>query len=420
MALSDLISKPVVAPLEGFDKSVQTGFELAQNQEKLRIAQENVNLQQQQISEGFMSKAIGMLPAYLKATGKSKKMIGNAFASLWQRSGNAMNPEVLELINADDEISGSLSQEYDRLKQLYGGDPIMISNALRDKFGADSTDFIERMMFEKQQMASRRALMQEQQAFIGGRYAVGMGQRVTKATDEVVKSISSKTPSNFDKLAPNLSFVRGVLNKPKVTMADIRALKPQIAKVIGGAVGNLTENEQADAIPPGLEDDIKKIIAYAVPEGRDDVAAPADLVNVLRERVNKYSDSIVSNVTQKMLDEALSAQRSPTTYDGFVVGANPDGSVSIGYGTSQVIDRINSILKTSNTVYRNPKTNKIEAFDLQGFIANQKVPPTNEEISNFLRRAVAERRHIILPAMTAPPSASFRSYIQQYSPTGGR
>jgi hypothetical protein len=384
MALSDLISKPVVAPLEGFDKSVQTGFELAQNQERLRIAQENVNLQQQQISDGFMTKAIGMLPAYLRATGKSKKMIGNAFASLWQRSGNAMNPEVMDLINSDDDMSNGILGEYQRLNQLYNGDPVLVGTALRDRFGSDQTDFIEKMLASKEEAKLRRSIMLEQQGFITGRQLQSQSYRSDTATTKSIEDTVGKTNKNFDSVIGGIQQVESkigtVKNPIKADVQDVMSSLATFARTVQQEKGPLTEGDVGRVFARTFGLDVAKVLNYF--SGKE--KAPPELLDKLRKDLGTFKTNLSRVAVSNLLGYAERASKNPITKAAFVSDYDENGKFIMNYGKTSIIDEANRLLERGNIGVTGAK------FPLQKWIAAQKARPTAQEIDNAIKDALSK------------------------------
>lgn len=117
MALSDLISRPIAAPLEGFDKAVGVGFELAQKQEQLKIANEELKLRQEQVQSEYLSKGMNALGALSKAKGPAKKMMMDLVTSYFTRGGIRVDPGAMTYIGSDEENIARVNKVAEALKE---------------------------------------------------------------------------------------------------------------------------------------------------------------------------------------------------------------------------------------------------------------------------------------------------------------
>lgn len=143
MALVDqLMGKPMeaVAPLTGapetYQKAVQTSYDIAQNQEKLRIADEQLKLQQEQNKMEYLSKGLTAFNALAKAKGPVRKTIGDVVVQYFTAAGMPPKPETTKWIFSDEE---TLKSAYEIIKnaEAQGKSPLQQIALIQDGFSAD-------------------------------------------------------------------------------------------------------------------------------------------------------------------------------------------------------------------------------------------------------------------------------------------
>jgi hypothetical protein len=142
MALSDLISRPLTAPLEGFDKAVGVGFELAQKQDQLRIANEELELKREEVKSNFLSKGINALSALAKAKGPAKKAISDAAYSYFVKGGLTLDPKQWAVASSEEMLPlyPIIDQE---AQSLYPNNPKLQSAYIAQKMNVDPEKYYE-------------------------------------------------------------------------------------------------------------------------------------------------------------------------------------------------------------------------------------------------------------------------------------
>jgi hypothetical protein len=143
MALVDqLMGKPMeaVAPLTGapetYQKAVQTSYDIAQNQEKLRLANEELNLKQKEVEMEFMSKGIASLSALSKAKGKTRSFMASLVGSYFEKAGLSYNKSTLDSIVGDQEAVQTVEDIIKQSKKE-GLNDMQITARLSDAFADD-------------------------------------------------------------------------------------------------------------------------------------------------------------------------------------------------------------------------------------------------------------------------------------------
>jgi len=193
MALGDVIGKPLVNPLEGLAGGVQAGFEIAQNQEKLRIANEELGIQKEKLQSEYLSKGINGLSALSKAKGPARKMMTQLIESYFTRGGITVNKDALTYIASDEENVAKTQQAVDLIKQEK--DPAILTLKLQRIFGADAEelpDLFKVINIQAQASSELQKTIQVEATKAGFK----AGEAQVKATQEADKQILelSKVP----------------------------------------------------------------------------------------------------------------------------------------------------------------------------------------------------------------------------------
>lgn len=137
MALSDLISRPITAPLEGFDKAVGVGFELAQQQERIRIAQEQLDLRQEEIKSNYLSKGIEALSSVKSVTGPAKNALLDVAYSYFVKGGfKNLDPTKWKIVSSEDTIDTFVAIEKDA-QEKYPNNPKLQNAYIAQKVQQD-------------------------------------------------------------------------------------------------------------------------------------------------------------------------------------------------------------------------------------------------------------------------------------------
>lgn len=138
MALGDVIGRPLVNPLEGLGAGVQAGFEIAQGQEKLRLANEELALNKQKLNNDFLEKGMNAIANISKSKGSGKSFYTKLAIKYMQMGGLEIDESQLENPDTPDNLSqfltyvhkaypGTTSEDFDQkralLQQYFKNDP---------------------------------------------------------------------------------------------------------------------------------------------------------------------------------------------------------------------------------------------------------------------------------------------------------
>ena len=227
MALVDqLMGKPMeaVAPLTGapetYQKAVQTSYDIAQNQEKLRIANEELNLKQKEVEMEFMSKGITSLSALAKAKGKTRAFMADLVASYFERAGLKYNKSTLSAIVGDEE---SVQTVEDIIKQSKkeGLNDMQITARLSDAFADDperakpTLELIRARSQAASQFQIKASLAQYE---AGVRAAQARVEQEAKDKTEAEKYIEGFVQRNS--ISPDVDFTKRLQGKNSVGQAN--------------------------------------------------------------------------------------------------------------------------------------------------------------------------------------------------------
>lgn len=143
MALVDqLMGKPMeaVAPLTGapetYQKAVQTSYDIAQNQERLRIADEQLKLQQDQNKMEYLAKGINAFNALAKAKGPARRTIGDVTIKYFRAAGIEPDPETTKWIFSD-EATTQTAYEVIKNAQKQGKTSLEMMALIQEGFSQD-------------------------------------------------------------------------------------------------------------------------------------------------------------------------------------------------------------------------------------------------------------------------------------------
>ena len=228
MALSDLISRPIAAPLEGFDKAVGVGFELAQQQDRLRIAQEELALRQDQVQSEYLSKGINALGGLSKAKGPARKMMASLIESYFTKGGLRINKDALTFISSDDTNIDLVAEVS---KAMQEKNPAVQKAVLQKVLGADAEELPELLKtIDVMAQAEARANME---GFKAGELRAREAEKVQAQSVQTAKENIAK--------AKNLpiSVMRRAATLPVQQQADYITT---YESGIGGAANNILDN----------------------------------------------------------------------------------------------------------------------------------------------------------------------------------
>jgi hypothetical protein len=398
MAFSDLISRPLTAPLEGLDKSIATGVELANNQYRTQIAMEQNQLEREKLQASYLDKANAMLPSLLKSKGKARSILMNQYINYSARGGSPVKVDSLEV--ALSQPTEDLDAAYQNILNSVGGDRQRAALVFRQKFGEDAPDaatFIEKSAIQEQSLkaAAQRAFTQR----IGIKetaVATGKVKRLFDISKETTKTVedTSKTIGEYNRSLANIqsAIASNDVSRLRQTMGDL-------AKGLGGLSGVLSDLDMKTQLASSLGLDLRQFEQYIFGQA----SIPESTKKNLNQRMQDFKNSISKMSSQKLISQIGNRQLDRMqmgAYDTSVLtgkSGKPAG-ISLGFAAGRLIDRHNKVLQQL-------KTAKNE-LNLEEFVKAQSAPMTPEQLYKTIERAAQDGLIIRIPksAIKQPPT----------------
>lgn len=213
MALGDVIGRPLVNPLEGLGAGVQAGFEIAQGQERLRIANEELGLKKQQVESEYLAKGISAMSALAKAKGASRKVIGDVMLKYFANGNLRLNPETAKILSSDTEYAKKITDVLDDMDRQGITDSQRRMAFLQGVVDADPDQIDTQIEVEKLKLKAQA----ESQAF--------MGKEVLKGAIEAGRTQAKQTFEAKQKQEEQILELAKVPRSPKI--AEFAAKLPR-------------------------------------------------------------------------------------------------------------------------------------------------------------------------------------------------
>lgn len=140
MALSDLITRQIATPLEGFDKAVESGFKIAQQQQELSMAQERLKLQQDQIKQEYLTKGLHAFEALSKAKGTGRTVLGKLTFNYLKQAGLDVDENTQQLLLKEESYTQSMLGLVNQIKESGITDSSQIVAILSDAVAKGKVD----------------------------------------------------------------------------------------------------------------------------------------------------------------------------------------------------------------------------------------------------------------------------------------
>ena len=403
MAFSDLITKDVATPLAGFDKAVATGFELAQNQEKISLAQQQNQLAREQLNASFIDKATGLLPHLTKATGKAKGILVRSYSDLMAKAGMPVNEELQALLSSDENVAANFSQNILMLNKKYPpGTPnreMLIHAELGELTGQSASDIYSGQLgLAKSKMAiTAQAQRQEDQTqrIIG---QAGLSRQTVSLRNigEELNKRGADTQKEIDTLIRNTSMVEEAVKKN--SLSAFNKTLGQQAKT-AGTVGALSDYETRLQAPSGLEVMFAQGKKFITGESK----IPEYVRNQITEQVSAMKKTASDLVTNRNIGLIVDRSSDPIDGPAYTVMQDKAGNLQLGYAAAR-------LLNANNRALRSLKQDA-QTLDLNAFLKKQTTPMTSEQILNLIKDAYTGN---ILDKKTNQPTG--KKYIIKFSP----
>lgn len=400
MAFTDLIMKDVAAPLSGFDKAVATGFELAQNQEKIGLAQRQNQLEQEKIQMSYLDKANNLLPNLLKTSGKARSLLTNSYMNLMAKGGMPVNKDTMDLLAADESVAADYAALEDKIRKQYPNDPVRQAAARAQYLGLPPGDVMTQVTgVAKAELGAKYAMERTrfQQSQVGQRQMTASQIKREDTAQKEVSGLIDKTNQYFQTLTPSLGQIEGIFgtkDKPKnVPLSELNALLPAFARTIGGEKGPLSDDDVKRVLANTLELKIDTLGNYL--NGKTE--APKELTDRLRERYSIFKGNLIRESTSKLFDKIEEKQLAPGLEDMFAIEPTR-GGVILGVGAAQLVTKANNVLMNNRAASGK--------FNLNKWIKSQAAPPSQQEILSEIKRR-SQGGNIISFGGVAPTKQGF-------------
>lgn len=208
MALSDIISRPLTAPLEGFDKAVGVGFELAQKQQQVQIAQQKLELDQEEIKAGYLAKGISALSALPKAKGPAKRALADSAYALFIKGGLTNLDKNQWAILSSDEVLPAFVNVESEAQNLYPNNPKLQNAYIAQRLQRDADEYYKTSSEHRLKEAQLSQELQKQLTVEAAKQAFQSGVKQEERAFET----KSKAEEQFGKDLENYGASEEVLN----------------------------------------------------------------------------------------------------------------------------------------------------------------------------------------------------------------
>lgn len=343
MALGDVIGRPLVNPLEGLGAGVQAGFEIAQGQERLRIANEELALKKDQISSEYLQKGITALSGFSKAKGGSRKMMAELITNYFEKGGVRINPQTAQLLFSDDANVDILATA---LQAREYADPLQQKAFLMQRLGVDAEE-LPTMLKQIEVETETSAKLQQAVTLEAAKQGFKTGQMQFEAT--------RKAEETLDEMMTKYGASEPMLQLLQKYSADSNIQKG-IYKGYAASIGapSLFINSNLDKIknPTKSQRDALSAIQQTLIDAANDYADPAKrssaIANVAKAKAQ--FGSILSSQAQQPARQTKAEKGKP-------LGEKAIESLTTFQEIPRLINDVKEVIK-ANKSYFGPMTGR--------------------------------------------------------------
>ena len=395
--------KDVAAPLSGFDKAVSTGFELAQNQEKIGLAQRQNQLEQEKIQVSYLDKANNLLPNLLKTTGKARSLLTNSYMNLMAKGGMPVNKDTMDLLAADESVASGYVAIEDKIRKQYPNDPVRQAAARAQYLGLPPSDVMTQVTGVAKaelgiEAAQKRAVLQR----LGIKETAVAGQklkRLYKISDETNK-VTEDTTKQLGTINRSITSIESALASNDYKR--LQTIIGDLAKGVGGLSGVLSDLDMKTQLARSLGTDLAGLEGYFFGKA----TIPKETFKQIKSRMMDFKQALTVECTNKLFDQISNKQMDPTVGDAYQFKSTKQG-LQIGFAAARLLDR-------SNKVFTQLKTSAGE-MSLEEWFNAQAAKPSQQQIMKVVEDAL--KQNIIVrfsPAsVMSPPSEEEIYGLQQ-------
>jgi len=379
MAFSDLITKDVATPLAGFDKAVATGFELAQNQEKIGLAQQQNQLEQEKLQASYLDKANNLLPNLLKTSGKARKILTTSYMNLMAKGGLSVDQDTMDLISSDEELGADIESLVKQGKQIYGNDPVGFASFLAKGLGLPPGDAMTQVTgVLKGQLSAEAAAKRATLQRIGIKETAVAGQklkRLYKVSDDTNK-LTEDTTKQIGTINRSITSIESALASNDYKR--LQTIIGDLAKGVGGLSGVLSDLDMKTQLARSLGTDLAGLEGYFFGKA----TIPKETFKQIKSRMSDFKAALTEESTNKLLGQISNKQMDPTVGDAYQFKSTPEG-LQIGFAAARLLDRSNKVLEQLKTAK--------DEISLEEYINAQAAKPSQQQIMKIIQDAAKQK-----------------------------
>lgn len=241
MALSDLISRPLINPLEGLSQGIQTGVEIAAQKERLAIANQELVLRKQQTEAEYLAKGISAMGALSKAKGANRKVLGDVMLKYFANGNLRINEQTAKLLSSDTQYAKKTYDILQDMKRRGITDPTEQYTFIQGVVDADP-DQVEQLLklkeiqIKEQAEASSELSKALQLESVKAGFKVGQTQaeeQLKRETERVSEAAGVSIPLSLEKAMKGMTPEES--SKYKITYRQI--IGQRVADITKGLTG---------------------------------------------------------------------------------------------------------------------------------------------------------------------------------------
>lgn len=364
MALGDVIGRPLVNPIEGLASGVQAGFEIAQNQERLRLANEELLLKKQQIDNDFIEKGMTAIANIAKAKGGGKKFYAKLAIKYMRHGGLEIDEESLL---QDPEMPDNFAKYASYLDRMFPGTSVENINQKKAAWQQFYSNDPERVKpFVESADAELKSLLAQQ--------AFGAQTSEIAKREAVKKVVSSEYPGWMK---------QQMIANPTEALPLVSQFDP----VFEGLKQTRENMKRADLVPPQKRADLTRRIN----QGLAAIQSP-DTFNqgvMMLQGVNEEASGMVAESAQAK--QAQMTQRSQIAQSGierrFRMNIEEQRGKEADKKVDQLTTSVGKVYSESSAVLKNLES----IYGTQDAPRKPSINEVKTTIASFARTIQAER-----------------------------
>jgi hypothetical protein len=329
MALSDLITRPLVAPLTGFNEAVQVGAGLAEGAEKLRLANEQLGIEQDKLNADYMSKGISALEYMSKTKGDGRRILGEAAFNLLSKGKVNFKKETKDFLLSDPQYTDTLANHFKDLEKLPIDQRSAAVARMQNINPDEAAQYLKMLELQQKGEIEAKSLMSKETFKTNLALLTEQAKATAKISEKNVETLDTllaKYPMSepmlqlLNKYSDNADIQKGLANgyvnsiaAPQAyvdeNMKLIKDINPAQKKLLDSVLQRLREasnefpdgTKRADAISKArkAKEDFQTLLSQQKSAARDaEVLLNKKLAEERMKDAGKEADKIVADVTK--------------------------------------------------------------------------------------------------------------------------